>query len=161
MLFITNQLSSFQKPIIHKIVNAAALSGPSENKSFPNVRNARPDRARISRLARRSWQGFWKSHRRRYGVARSHLDLQMPSRLEPGGRASLFLSLPGESFRLLPVVHRGAADLLALRISSARGDRTAFVVSRHNNATGNGGLAAFLDVEPQRMVVDLREGPRV
>ena len=85
----------------------------------------------------------------------------MRSRLEPGGRASLFLWLSGESFRLLPVVHRGAADLLALRISSACGDRTALAVSRHNNATGHGGLAAFLDVEPQRVVVDLREGPHV
>jgi hypothetical protein len=56
---------------------------------------------------------------------------------------------------LLLVVDRRTADLLSVRINSARGDRAALAVGRHDNATANGGLAAIFDVETQRTVVDL------
>jgi hypothetical protein len=84
----------------------------------------------------------------------------MPSRSELSGRASTVIVFSGE-ISLLLVVHRGALHLCALRIGSTRGNRAALAVGRHDNATTNGDLTVFLDLERQRMVVDLRERPRV
>ena len=61
----------------------------------------------------------------------------------------------------LLVVHCSAGEFLALRIGSARGNRAALAVGRHDNATASGDLAAFLNVERQRMVVNFRVRPRV
>ena len=66
-----------------------------------------------------------------------------------------------KGIRLLLVVHCGAGEFLALRIGSAYGDSAALAVSRHGNATASGDLAAFLNVELQRMVVNLRVRPHV
>jgi hypothetical protein len=62
---------------------------------------------------------------------------------------------------LLLVVHRRTADLVAFRIGPAGSNRPAFAVSGNDDATANGGLAAFLAVETKRMVVDLRNRPGV
>src|SRR5216117_376967 len=56
---------------------------------------------------------------------------------------------------------RRARSSKALRIGSAGGDGAALAVSRYDNATAGGDLAAFLNVEPQRMIVDLRVRPHV
>src|ERR1700737_5259024 len=64
-------------------------------------------------------------------------------------------------FSLLLVVYRGAADLLAHRIGSASGDCAAFAVGRDDNATARGYLAAFLNIEPQRTVVNPLVRPSV
>ncbi len=70
--------------------------------------------------------------------------VRMPSRPEPSGRASLFVSASGE-IPLLLVVHRGVFELFALRIGSARRDRAGFAIGRHDNSAGDSNLSAFLD----------------
>ena len=62
---------------------------------------------------------------------------------------------------LLLVVQRGAFDRVALRIGSARGDRTGFAVRRHHDATGGYNLTALLDRKRERVIVDFLDGPRV
>src|SRR5712692_214811 len=66
-----------------------------------------------------------------------------------------------KGIRLLLVVHCGAGEFLALRIGAAYGDSAALAVSGDDYATASGDLAPFLNVEPQRMVVNLRVRPHV
>jgi hypothetical protein len=67
------------------------------------------------------------------------LTLTYPFRSEPSGRAP-------RRVPLLLVIHRGAADLFARRIGSARGDRAAFAVGGDDNATGNSNGSTLLHI---------------
>ena len=80
---------------------------------------------------------------------------KMPSRLEPSGRASPLLAALSREVLLLLVVHRGAFELLALRIGSARCGRASLAIRRHHNSAGDSNLSAFLDNELQRVIVNL------
>jgi hypothetical protein len=62
---------------------------------------------------------------------------------------------------LLLVVHRSTHELLTVRVDSTHCDRAALAVGRHLNATTSNALTAFLEVEPQRAVIDLRIRPQV
>src|ERR1700719_1011980 len=73
---------------------------------------------------------------------------------------SVWLSVARE-FRLLLVVHRSAAELLALRIGSGDGDGANLAVGRHDATTGNRNLVALLVGERQGMIVDFLIGPRI
>src|SRR5881296_3366918 len=64
-------------------------------------------------------------------------------------------SPPTLAMPLLLLVHCGAFEFLALRIGAA------LAVSRHDNATVSGDLAAVLNFELQRMVVDFGVRPHV
>ena len=65
---------------------------------------------------------------------------KMPFRSASSERAS------DRESSLLLVVHRGALDVFALRICSARGDRAGLAIGRHDNPTASSGLAGLLDV---------------
>ena len=62
---------------------------------------------------------------------------------------------------LLLVVHRGAFELLALRIVSTRGSRARLAIRRHHNSAGDSNLSAFLDSELQCVIIDLLVRSRV
>src|ERR1019366_2283306 len=62
---------------------------------------------------------------------------------------------------LLFVVGRNGRDLLALRVSPARGDGTAFAIGRHHNASVGSNLASFLAGALQRASINLFVRPLV
>src|ERR1019366_1319445 len=62
---------------------------------------------------------------------------------------------------LLFVVDRDSRDLLALRVSPARGDGTTFAIGRHHNASGANNLASFLADALQCATVNLFVRPLV
>src|SRR5262249_57801275 len=62
---------------------------------------------------------------------------------------------------LFLVVHRRAGDLLPLRISSSRSDRSALAVCRQNDSTANRNFAALRVGERQGAVVHLLVRPHV
>jgi len=70
--------------------------------------------------------------------------LQMPSRSEASGRASLRLAAFEEMILLLLVVHCGALVFLALCIGSIGCDRPALAIGRDHNVGRKNNLTAFL-----------------
>jgi hypothetical protein len=76
------------------------------------------------------------------------------------GRGIVLDQTPAAELLLL-VIHRSAFELFALRIGAAGGDCTALTVSRHNNATACGDLAASLHIDLQSTVILLHIRTRV
>jgi len=64
-------------------------------------------------------------------------------------------------FPLLLVVHRGAADLFALRVGSARADSAGFAIGRQDDPAGSSDLVTLLDDKRYSVLIDFLERPRV
>ncbi len=62
---------------------------------------------------------------------------------------------------LLLVIHRSVRDLHAHRIGCVGRDGAGFAIRRHDNSTRDRSLAAFLDGQLQRVVVNLFQRPHV
>jgi hypothetical protein len=81
--------------------------------------------------------------------------LQMPSRSEVSGRASLPMAMLGEMIPLLLVEHFSPRVFLALCVGSVDCDRAAFAVGRDNDMGRENNLPAFFGYYMERAVVNL------